>query len=87
MTARCDEDDCQQVYPFNETLIHRKMCKAKNIPCLNNCGDGRLYKGVEAMLEHVLGDCPKTKVICGRCKYKDLRERHDGHNCVIGFIK
>ena len=38
------------------------------------------------MMAHVMEDCVKTKVICKRCKTKDLRESIGSHNCVIGFI-
>ncbi len=58
----------------------------KKIPCINNCGDGKLYKGIAAHLAHVTDECQKTKVICERCSLKSAREDFDGHNCVIGFI-
>ena len=86
MMIKCDQDDCQQVYPFNETLSHRKICSVKKTSCTNNCGDGNLYKGVDAMLKHVIEECIKSMVICKRCKTKCAREDFNGHDCAIGFI-
>ncbi len=86
ITIACDEEDCQQEYPYNQTLQHRRECLAKKIPCINNCSDGQLYKGVDTHLAHVVQECAKAKVICKRCKHKCAREDFEAHNCVIGFI-
>jgi hypothetical protein len=86
ITIACDEEDCKQVYAYNQTLEHRRACLAKKTPCINNCGDGQLYKGVEAHLAHVVDECEKTKVICKRCRHKCAREDFESHNCVFGFI-
>jgi hypothetical protein len=86
MQIQCDEDDCLQVYSFNDTVAHRLICSVKKIPCIYNCGDGQLYKGVEAMLAHVTEHCMKAKVICLRCRTKGAREAFAGHSCVLGFI-
>ncbi len=86
ITVQCEEDDCKQVYPFNETLTHRLLCSVKKIPCINNCADGQMYKGIEAMLSHVTGHCVKTQVICVRCRTKCAREAFEDHSCVLGFI-
>ena len=82
----CEEDDCKQEYQFNQTLEHRKICSVKKVSCVNNCGDGKLYKGLEAHLAHVMNDCCKTKVICMRCRFNCSREDFEGHNCIVGFI-
>ena len=79
-------EHCHQVHPFNQTLTHRKTCFVKPTPCINNCGDGRLYKGFEAHLAHITNDCQKAKVICQRCKTKSIRLAIKGHNCVLGLI-
>ena len=86
ITIACDNEDCKQEYPLNQTLDHRRLCLVKKVPCLNNCGDGQLYKGVKAHLAHVTDECLKTKVICKRCSLKCTCEDLDGHNCVFGFI-
>ena len=82
----CDEGDCKEEYPFNQTLAHRRKCCVKKTSCLKNCGDGKLYKGIDAHLAHVNDECSKTIVICKKCRFKCAREDFDAHNCVIGFI-
>ncbi len=82
----CDEEECKQEYPYNQTLEHRRKCLVKKTPCINNCGDGQLYKRVDAHLAHVVDECAKTKVICKRCRHKCAREDFEAHNCVFGFI-
>ena len=86
MKIKCEEEDCGQVYPFNETLSHRKICSVKKIACIQNCGNGKLYKGVDEMMVHVMEECTKTSVICERCKTKGPREDFEKHNCVVGLI-
>ena len=86
MTIQCQEEDCKQVYAFNETLDHRLVCSVKKLPCVNDCADQKLYKGVEAMLTHVNDHCLKAKVICLRCRTKCEREAFESHSCVLGFI-
>ena len=86
ITIACDEDDCGEEYRFNQTLDHRRKCCVKKIACINNCGDGKLYKGIEALLAHIMDECVKSKLICQDCKFKCPREVFGGHNCVLGFI-
>ena len=66
LTVACE--DCKQVYAFNQTIDHRKRCSIKLTPCIYDCGDGKLYKGLEKHLSHVANECLNAKVICNRCK-------------------
>lgn len=86
ITIKCEIGDCTQEYPFNQTLEHRRQCCVKSIPCINKCGNGKLYKGLDAHLAHVIGECALAKVICKRCKFKSTRLGNNGHNCIVGFI-
>ncbi len=82
----CDQEDCKQEYLYNQTVEHRRICFVKGTACLNNCEDGKLYKGVDEHLAHVTEECAKTKVICKKCSFKCARESFETHNCVVGFI-
>lgn len=86
ITIICEEEDCKQEYPFNQTLEHRRKCLAKKTPCVKGCENGRLYKGIEAHLTHVNEECIKATVICQKCRFKCTRADYSAHNCVEGFI-
>jgi len=86
MKIKCEVEDCGQVYPFMETLSHRKICSVKKIACIQNCGNGKLYKGVDEMIFHVRTECTKTKVICLRCQTKDSKNEIGKHNCTVELI-
>ncbi len=84
ITVTCEEDDCGQVYSFNQTLAHRRKCCIKKTPCTNGCG--KLLKGLDAHIAHVSDECEKARVICIRCKAKGALDVFDKHDCVQGFI-
>ena len=86
ITIACDENDCGEEYPFNQTLDHRRKCCIKEMACINNCGDGKLYTSVATLLAHIMDECVKTKLICTDCKFKCPREDFVKQNCVLGYI-
>jgi hypothetical protein len=53
---------------------------------VNQCGDGAVYKGIEAHLKHVVEKCQRAKVICKRCRLKCELKDFKAHNCAVGLI-
>ena len=72
----------------NELIKHRKVCEQPSIPCLHNCGNGKLYKSLQDLIDHLEQDCPEASVICETCAFKLKRKEHDDtHWCTAELIR
>ena len=72
----------------NDHHTHKEKCLLiRPLDCIYNCGDGKKYKGPNALVDHALNECQAVARVCSICKTETTLAQKETHECLPALIQ